>query len=324
MNELILHIEYLLLRHDWVVVPGLGSFVREHKPAFYDSASRIWFPAREQVSFVSGRFPEDKMLLISYCRKYGISRRNALELLNQDTEELKNAIRTVGRVEFPDFGIFILSTSGNIVFRSVFTHEENNLLRGLLPVSMYDLENNDILTVAKNVKEENIENEEVVADSSSIRRNSFSKVRRSFFRTAACFMLLVIASLSFVVPTAVAPKIPMAEPVALAVAQSHDLAVEEVKSEDSKELKEEVVPEEEKETILKYHLIVGTFRNISEAEHYIKTRSINNDELRCLPTKTLVRVACASSDNIEELQTRLNSKSFKAEYKEAWIWSNSK
>ena len=137
-----------------------------------------------------------------------------------------------------------------------------------------------------------------------------------------------MASLSFVMPTEVKPDIQMA------IAEiSEDKSIIPQKVASLENMNDTVVSEiaverklDEEKNIenAKYHLIVGTFRSISEAENYINTLSVNTDELKCLPTKTLVRVACASSDNLEELKSRLNSKSFKAEYKEAWIWSRYK
>lgn len=324
MNELILHIEYLMLRYDWVVVPGLGSFVREHKPAFYDTHSRVWFPAREQISFVSGRFPEDNLLLISYCRKYGISLRVASELLRNDIEELKDAIRKQENVEFANFGTFFLSTSGNIVFRSVLTHEETNIMQGYFPVAMDELENMDAARIEDIEKDIYSEAEEKGTQAFNFEKNYYFRVRKSFVRTAACFLLLILASLSFVVPTAVEPEFRAIDGLANVINDNYQIVTVPEITNDSVRTEElaQQATDEEKEA--KYHLIVGTFRSVSEAEQYIKTLSVSADELRCLPTKTLVRVACASSDNIEELQSRLNSESFKAEYKEAWIWSNNK
>ena len=49
MNHLILHIEYLLLRHDCVIVPGLGAFIATASPALIDVVKGPMLPPRRSV-----------------------------------------------------------------------------------------------------------------------------------------------------------------------------------------------------------------------------------------------------------------------------------
>ena len=53
MIELSRHIECLMLKHDCVIVPGLGGFVTQYVPARYVSDEQLFLPPYRSVGFHS-------------------------------------------------------------------------------------------------------------------------------------------------------------------------------------------------------------------------------------------------------------------------------
>ena len=87
MENLSLHIEYLLLRHDCVVVPGIGAFINIYQTPEFDTATGKITPMMREVRFNGAVRSDDGLLANSYARKYQISYREGAELLRQDIEK---------------------------------------------------------------------------------------------------------------------------------------------------------------------------------------------------------------------------------------------
>lgn len=69
MNDLALHIEYLLLRHDCVVVPGLGAFLTHREEAYIDEQTSMIMPPSRQLGFNSDVRLNDGLLAQSVASK---------------------------------------------------------------------------------------------------------------------------------------------------------------------------------------------------------------------------------------------------------------
>ena len=63
MIDIAQHIEYLLLHHDCVVVPGLGAFIVNDENARYDSGSHSFMPPVRTVGFNPEVRHNDAMLI---------------------------------------------------------------------------------------------------------------------------------------------------------------------------------------------------------------------------------------------------------------------
>lgn len=72
MERLSIHIEYLLLRHDCVVVPGFGAFINARSEARVDSESGQVYPMMREVRFNSALVHDDGLLAGSFARKYRV------------------------------------------------------------------------------------------------------------------------------------------------------------------------------------------------------------------------------------------------------------
>lgn len=327
MKDIALHINYLLLRHNWLAVTGFGAFVCEYKAAFFDEESNTWFPPCRRVRFIAGKFPEDNILLKSLLKKYDVSVREAREMINSFADETISEIQLTGKCEYPGLGKFHKTDAGNIVFKSEEKPEQVNAQLGFEPIDLSSLSqtNSEIYSLPE--EDDELTNE--LAGKFNVDKNYYLPINKQFFRSAACILLFVLMSLSFVVPTNVAPQIGFtastkAQEIETPV--SHESTAKPATSTQAAAVatitEDEIANNDPADC--KYHLIVGTFSNEAEARKYIAMQEGGEYELTLLPTKTLYRVACASSDRFDELQQELNSSRLRTNYKEAWIWSAKK
>lgn len=96
MNTLFQHIEYLLLRHDCVIVPGLGAFISTIRPARIDMENHRILPPARSVMFNQAVTVDDGLLANSYARRFNISFEEGRQLIVRDVKSLKDTIISDG------------------------------------------------------------------------------------------------------------------------------------------------------------------------------------------------------------------------------------
>ncbi|MCM1163552.1 MAG: hypothetical protein NC339_04810 [Muribaculaceae bacterium] len=69
MNDLALHIEYLLLRHDCVIVPGMGAFLAHNSGAVVDESTGMLMPPARTLGYNSELTHNDGLLIESVARR---------------------------------------------------------------------------------------------------------------------------------------------------------------------------------------------------------------------------------------------------------------
>lgn len=90
MENIILHIEKLLVANDHVVVPGLGAFVLQRQPARFDQG-RIT-PPSVSIGFNSLIHNADGMLALEVSRSNSISYRKAVVMIEKDVNAFRSAL----------------------------------------------------------------------------------------------------------------------------------------------------------------------------------------------------------------------------------------
>ena len=85
MIELSKHIECLLLRHNCVIVPGLGGFVTQYVPARYVPEEELFFPPFRSVGFNPRLTLNDGLLVQSYMQAYDTSYPETLRIVENAT-----------------------------------------------------------------------------------------------------------------------------------------------------------------------------------------------------------------------------------------------
>ncbi len=108
------HIEKLLARHDYVVVPGLGGFVIQSQSALFLNDRII--PPCAIIGFNPLMLHSDGLLAIEVSRVEDISYRQAMDFIRKMTESIKTKLLANETVQIGNLGTFRYDDSKNIIF----------------------------------------------------------------------------------------------------------------------------------------------------------------------------------------------------------------
>jgi|LSQX01.2.fsa_nt_gb nucleoid DNA-binding protein len=114
MDSIFRHIETLLRRHDYVIVPEMGGFVYQYRPAVITSESIQ--PPLTTVSFNPLMKTSDGLLAIEISRSENISFREATASINQQVESLKSSLKSKKKVEIGNLGSLSIDDNRKIIF----------------------------------------------------------------------------------------------------------------------------------------------------------------------------------------------------------------
>ena len=104
MNSLALHIEYLLLRHDCVVVPGLGAFLAHTGEAWLDEATSTMHPPVRHLGFNADVRLNDGLLAQSVARREHITIEMANRQIASDVGAFTRRLAVCGALEVGRLG----------------------------------------------------------------------------------------------------------------------------------------------------------------------------------------------------------------------------
>lgn len=114
MEKIFKHIETLLRRHDYVIIPGFGGFVYQHQSAFFLDESIE--PPRVTVSFNPLMNVSDGLLAIEFSRMEGVSFREASARISQEVEQIKVYLNNKTTLEFGNLGFLSSNEDEKIIF----------------------------------------------------------------------------------------------------------------------------------------------------------------------------------------------------------------
>ncbi len=116
----------LLLQHDIVIIPGLGAFVSEYRPAVISDESDEIKPPSKTISF-NGQLKNNDGLLVGHiAEKLHISHFNALVRIEKERDEMLFKLDKGDEVFVEGVGTLSHNEQGEIVFEA--SEEENMLL----------------------------------------------------------------------------------------------------------------------------------------------------------------------------------------------------
>ncbi len=118
MHRIVSHIERLLFAHDCIIVPKLGGFVLQTVPAVYREEEHLFIPSRKEVVFNTTLCHDDGLLAASYMQEYGISFRNASMMVEDDVNQLKDALKYKNKVSLATLGSLSTGEEGQLIFSS--------------------------------------------------------------------------------------------------------------------------------------------------------------------------------------------------------------
>lgn len=119
MENLLLHISYLIERHDCVVIPGIGAFLGHSQSAKFNAEEGILYPPCREISFNGDITFDDGLLVSSYARRQSINYTSALEAVRCDVALLSDTLQEGGEVTISHLGQLKINNQGNYIFTPV-------------------------------------------------------------------------------------------------------------------------------------------------------------------------------------------------------------
>lgn len=325
VHTLTLHIEYLLLRHDCVVLPGFGAFINVRNAARYDHNALLFQPMNREVRFNKALVFDDGLLANSYARKNRIGFQEGREMLRRDVERLRHALEIDGEATLGSLGI--LSKDGeNISFRPMKSPDQLSRMLGYIGASSESPQLKKSGHAASDAGRTHSEPENPTGETHrkfNTKRNYYIPVNKIFARTAACLIVMFLAVFAIVRPLQGdyipdrASVVPIKDLTPAKVAKT-DAPEEVLETQQIEEVSQETIERQKEE---KYHAIVATFNTETEAEKFIASHPASGYDLHIISTRTKSRVSALDSSDKEELQKVISAPKFREEYSEAWIWT---
>lgn len=309
MDELTQHIEYLLCRHDCVILPGIGAFLASRRPASIHPQWGIITPPGRDICFNSTIRHNDGLLANSISRRRQTSYENAQNALNRMTSEMLGTLHTDREVNVGRIGTLTLSDADTIEF-----HPADNALA--LPCT------EALRLPSKQSAQESLEAAAAVSPKRiKSDRNYYIAINKTFARWAAVIVLVCLTALSMQAPVSGPEQVGVTTDYA-SVVPVKKTAVAPVQkqqaAESVAEAPEKANAEPAAETAPRFYLIVASLRNEAEAQSFIASHP--GSGLKMVSGSKKCRVYAAASDNRSELQTRLNSQHIADTYPDAWVW----
>ncbi|MDE6317055.1 MAG: hypothetical protein K2L73_01480 [Muribaculaceae bacterium] len=116
MNHVIRHIEYLVHRHDCVVLPKWGAFIADYQPACYDEKLGLMYPPVRELSFSASVDYNDGLLASSIARKEAVPFVQASRIVEEELNSMKHQLNLDGEISLGKVGRFIRQDEVSVIF----------------------------------------------------------------------------------------------------------------------------------------------------------------------------------------------------------------
>lgn len=133
------HIEYLIGRHDCVVVPGWGAFVAQCRPARVDAGSATVYPPGRIIGFNPAISHNDGLLVTSVMRREGATYDNALRQIDEEVRAMRCQLDADGEVAVGRLGLMRRNGDSTPTFIPADTDALSGRFFGLAPVKAVPL-----------------------------------------------------------------------------------------------------------------------------------------------------------------------------------------
>lgn len=313
LQNLALHIEYLLQHHECVTLPGLGALLVHGIAPEYDRIGRCWRAPGRAVSFNADIVRTDGLLAGSIARRDGLSHESAARRVESVVAQMRATLSSGESVEIGRVGTLAPTDYGTLTF------EPSALWSGHCAATMW-LPEVPATPVAETAKTESAVIDE--ENSRWHRRAIFSAIGRA----AACAALLV--ALAWVVVTnlrnggneeqyaSVVPVKPaqlierpgeLDAPIVWVLRHHADASVA-------------VEPKPAKITVTEergYYLVVASLANLKEAEGFIA--NYPGEKFGILKADGRYRVFTNTGTTAAELYQLAASDSFSSRFPSSWV-----
>ena len=141
MISLIQHIEYLMMYHDCVVVPGWGALIANYRSSEVNG-NTIEHPKRI-ISFNSSITHNDGMIANSLSRRHAMTYDQACELISNNVRAFRQQLASGTEVAFGHVGYFKLTADNKLDFMPMNAGIALNEFFGLSPININPQEQRD-------------------------------------------------------------------------------------------------------------------------------------------------------------------------------------
>lgn len=344
MENINLHLEYLLQKHDCVILPGIGAFIVCKQPAEVDCINGTINPPCRYISFNAAISHDDGILANSISRRRKIKFEDAREIIDSFVSTMKKTLLSYGTVQIGKIGSLSLGSEGKLNFVPRLSSEQLMVEMGHEKLIL-----NQHCSAVKNISGLSGGHTVSLSHETYLNREKYYYIRinKTFAHAAASVLIVLTIALSLVIPTFNEFKKPVEASVfpverfifhntdiqpTLEVSPTLDNNYDETQG-------NTVIPEVEKEfsasytgsddvesddspTISadfpRYHLIVATFHTEKEAMRYVALST--SSSLSIINSGRIWRVSALASTDKERIREQLNIPSTLENYPGAWIW----
>jgi len=114
--EINIIIRELLAKHNYISLPGLGSFVQTYEPAHSSADGNSFIAPKQTIIFDDSRTFNDEAIENYLCEKTGISHSKASELLAEQVKKINEDIGNGKEFVFENVGVLRRDKKGKIHF----------------------------------------------------------------------------------------------------------------------------------------------------------------------------------------------------------------
>lgn len=199
MDILPLHIEYLLTRHDCVIVPGFGAFIATEEESYIDFEGGVIRPRRREIGFNGSVVTDDGLLSHSIARREGISYEDARRMLARMTEKLTADLEEEGEVSLGMVGRILKNSEGLISYQPRQSRIHADVMADLKLNGKDDSVDHLSKAGAETAEEETLENDGMRTIRVRADRYVFTVSKRAVHAAAMVIAILTVG-LSLLVP----------------------------------------------------------------------------------------------------------------------------
>lgn len=312
---LVRHIEYLLQRHDCVIVPGLGAFLAHAMPARYDAVSAMWHAPVRALSFNPELSRTDGLLAASVARKDNIPLEVAAAVVRRGVDAIKHKLEVSGRADFGNVGTLEMTPDGLMSFVP-------GDVRAVTPAYTW-LPDFEMSPLARASELERISAAE------NMRRAVLPAAMRRVGQIAACIAVLfalgwvVARNIGYSPAEQFASVLPVdaAEAVAPAVSHQQSPVVLIMACAPKDEVIENITAVPDVKPLETrpggYYLVVASCSSQGEAERYLREHKDIN--LGILARDGRYRIFAAAGDTADEVWAASQTEAIASRYPSCWV-----
>lgn len=120
MTDIQSHIARLLYTHNYVVIPGFGSFIGSGVKAKVSTHQLIVSPPKKQIVFNPELVQDDGLLVKTLAQSWGVDLNNCRETLDLKVSNWKKNLSNGKELVFDEIGKIFLNQQGKAIFRQFY------------------------------------------------------------------------------------------------------------------------------------------------------------------------------------------------------------